>query len=666
MTPSDDITISDLRAGRNGIDSPVDPLFPNNQCCEAYNVDFSDGPLGRRRGGTDLFTPASGIGFTTNISAMNRWVPGGDESLAELHVVDGATPPLVKRLTAGAFAAVTLDDPIAATPHRISTAALNGKNVYAYDAGAAIDRLHVYDPDLAIPRIRKSGLYPGLVAPTVANTGGGAYGAVARYYRVRFIQLAGTRIIRRSEPTPASLSFTPSGAGLAARVTRPVAPGEGETHWELDASLNNLTWYKLSSYGQGTHTAIATLTYDDTFVTTSYSTLDAADILGFYTLLPSAKYVVADGNRLIMTGRNASSLNTSRVWFTPVLGSSDAGDDERMLQTSTIKPFFDLNEKDGGEITGLSDAINGIFMAFKYRRTWKATPTLDVNTPYAPREVSHTIGCVDHESIVVAEDADGNSAVYWMSHRGPYRYGSNGLQYLGRDIEDYWRGLNGKSRVNLDATTKVCHGKYYSDLGQIWWWLATGSSNTPNIILVLDVKQATRLDRFGVRGGWAVHDGPRAAALCSVMFGDLTGAAVGKRLRPYVGLTTAATVYKCDTTTETDVEVPYQAYVITKSIVPSTQLGKDFGVSESMLCAKAQDTTLIRQTIISDFGYQESYDETSIEADRDETHVIRKFSGSQGSELGAIQLKLGDPTAVSVGQWSLISLTVPVSDEGDA
>lgn len=664
--PTQPITISDLRGGRNGIDSPVDPLFPANQCCEAYNVDFSDGPLGRRRGGSDLFNPGGGTAFGTNISAMSRWVPAGDDTVAELHVVDGGAVPLVKRLTGGVFANVTLDHPIVATPHKIATASLNGKHVYAYDAGAAVDRLHLYDPDLAVPRIRVSGIAPGLVAPTVADTGAGAYVNTTRYYRVRFIQIAGTRVVRRSEPTPASLVFNPSGGGLAARVTRPAAPGEGETHWELDSSTNNKTWYKLSSFALGTHTAIATTTYDDTFATTSYSTLEAADISGMYTLLPSARYVVADGNRLIMAGRYASSLNTSRVWFTPVLGSGDQGDDERMLQTSTIKPFFDLNEKDGGEINGLSDPVSGIYLAFKYRRTWKATPTLDVNTPYAPREISHSIGSIDHDGIVVAEDAEGNASVYWLSHRGPYRYGSQGLQYLGRDIEDYWRGLKGKSKVNLDATTKVCHGKYYPDLRQIWWWVATGTSNTPNLIFVLDLNHATRVDRFGVRGGWAIHDGPRAAALCSVMFGDLTGAAVGKRLRPFVGLVATPTIYKCDTTRFDDVEVPFQAYITTKSVVPSSQLLSNFGVAESMLCAGAQDTTLIRQTLITNFGLDERYDEVSLAPDKDESYVIRGFNGSQQSEVQAIQIKLGDPGAVSVGQWSLVSLTIPVTDEGDA
>lgn len=664
--PSVPITVSDLRMGRNGIDSPVDPDFPTNQCVEAYNVDFSDGPLGRRRGGSDAFAPGGGTAFQTKMSFMSRWVPAGDESVAELHAVDGAVPPLVKRLTGGVFANVTLDDPINSSPHKIATASLNGKHIYAYDAGAAIDRLHVYDPDLAVPRIRRHGLAATAAAPTVANQGAGTYAATIRYYRFRSIQVAGTRLVRRSEPSPASTFFTPSGGGASARITQPAPPGEGETHWEIDASTNNLTWYALVSYDLGTHIAIATTTYDDTFPTTSYSTLAAAEVLGKYTTFPSARYVVADGNRLIAAGRWASALNTSRVWFADVLGSADKGDDERMFQTATQKPYFDLNEKDGGEITGLSDPINGIFLTFKYRRTWKATPTLDVNTPYAPREVSHSIGSIDHDGIVVAEDAAGDSAVYWLSHRGPYRYGSSGLQYLGRDIEDYWRGLNGKSKVNLDATTKVCHGKYYSDLGQIWWWVATGESNTPNLILVLDVKQATRVDRFGVRGGWSIHDGPRAAALCSVIFGDLTGAAVGKRLRPYAGLSGSATIYKCDTTTTNDAGTPFQAYVTTRSIVPSSQLGSNFGVGESMLCARAQDTTIIRQTLIADFGLQQSIAEVSIEAEDEETLVLMKYSDSQASEVGGIQVRLGDPTAVSVGQWSLISLTIPVGEEGDA
>ena len=118
---------------------------------------------------------------------------------------------------------MTPDDAISTESYKIVGAPLNGKRFFAYDS--AVDRLHVWDPGLSSPRVRRAGLQGVSTAPTVANTGASTYAAVLRYYRVRFLQITNSRIVRRSEPS-SSVSFTPSGAGTHARVTRPTAPGE--------------------------------------------------------------------------------------------------------------------------------------------------------------------------------------------------------------------------------------------------------------------------------------------------------------------------------------------------------------------------------------------------------------------------------------------------------
>lgn len=656
------VVISDLRGGRNGIDSVIDPRVPTHQCREAINVDFSEGPLGRRRGGASALAITGGTAFTTAINSLSRFVPSGDETLAEMFGVDSA--PIVKRLAGGtSWANVSLDDAISTRPQDFRTVTFNGKHFCAYTAGAT-DRLHVYDPGLAAPRIRRVGIAPGSTAPTVANNGVGIYSAVARFYRIRFIQVTGSAVTRRSEPTPASASFTPSGASLSARVTRPTAPGEGETHWEIDASADNVAWNELVSFALSTHIAIATTFYDDTTTVSGYITLTVSDEIGFYTLPPSAEFVVTDNNRLIMAGRLANSNNTSRVWFTPVLGSSDQGDDERLVDNARLKTLVDLNEKDGGKITGLSDPVSGLVFAFKYRRTWRLVPTGDSDVPYQPREMSHIIGAIEHDAIVVAEDDQGRPAVYFLSHKGPYRIGANGLQFLGRDIEDQWRGLSGKSAVNLGATTKVAHGRYYESLSQIWWWVATGSSNTPNVKLVLDIKQATIVDRFGIRGGWSIHDGDSAAAICSTLFSNTVGAAMSRDLKPYVGRT-GPEILKCDTTDNNDDGTAFQAYIKTRSIIPPDGLSKQYTVGESILVAKAQASTVIRQTIFTDFEKRSHPADVSIAAEAAETEVIRKYGDSMASDVGVAQIQLGDPAAVSVASWSLHALIVNVFREGD-
>ncbi len=451
------IVITELRGGRNGIDSPLSVDFPITQCTEALNIIWADGALGNRRGGSDSVSTTGGTAFVATLNTLIRHMPDGNEGNAELWGIDGASPPLVKRLAGGtAWANVALDDAISTLPYDVVGVSFNGKLFLFYDS--TVDRLHVYDPGLASPRVRRVGINPGTSAPTVANTGGGAYAAVLRYYRVRFVQLTGTVITRKSEATP-SVSFTPSGGGTAARVTQPTVPGEGETHWIVEASTDNVDFYNISG-----NIAIGTTTYDDSAATTTYTSNALSEVSGTFTRPTSGKFGITDSNRLIFAGTYETATTTgSRIWFTPVLGSLDRGDDERLLQTNTQSAFLDINEKDGGDVTGLAYPINGVIYAFKYRQIWRLTPTGDGTTPYLPRKLSPVVGCIRHQTIVMAEDAEGHPAVYFLSHKGPFRLSVNGLEYLGRDIEDQWFGLNGLSAVNLSATTLVGHGMYYAD-----------------------------------------------------------------------------------------------------------------------------------------------------------------------------------------------------------
>jgi hypothetical protein len=111
------------------------------------------------------------------------------------------------------WADVTVDDAISTKPQDVVGVTLNGKRFMAYDSTQ--DRLHVYDPNLASPRVRRVGLATP-AAPTAADTGGaGAYAAVQRWYRVRWLQWTGGVVIRRSEPST-STSFHAIGRGSGA------------------------------------------------------------------------------------------------------------------------------------------------------------------------------------------------------------------------------------------------------------------------------------------------------------------------------------------------------------------------------------------------------------------------------------------------------------------
>jgi len=514
------IVITNLRGGRNGVDSPLS--LPENQCVEALNVDWSDGPLGRKRGGAIQLNLAGGTAFTAGVAAMFRHVPAGDETASELWAI--GSDFIIKRLKAGTtWADVAVDYPPISRPQDTSFATLNGKLFMAYKS--AVDRLMVFDP--AVNAVRVVGL-SAPAPPSVADQGGGAYPAVLRYYRTRVVQLDGTRVVRRSEPT-ASVAFTPSGGGAAAQITRGTFPNERETDWEIEVSIDDSVFYVL------TQLPIATTVYLDTTLQAAYFDLETSEDVGQFNVPAAPKFLATDGNRLLLAGSQTTTGLGSRVWFTPVLGDADHGDDERIPDTDAITNYLDLNEKDGGDITALSMPLQGAIIAFKYRAITKLVPTGDVTAPYIPRKLSDFIGAINHQSVVMAEDAIGNPVVAFLSHKGPHWVGVSGLSHVGRDVEDRWFGFNGQTAVNLDATFIVAHGVYYSDLHQLWWYVAKGAFDSPSERLVLDTRYCVMSDQFGLRGGWAIHDGKSCKCVCSCMFSDSVAVSMSRRLKPYGG-----------------------------------------------------------------------------------------------------------------------------------
>lgn len=642
------IVFNDLRGGRNDTDPPME--LPMNQAVEFLNMDWKDATFGRKRGGATSLSLTGGTAFGgggSEIVSLFRFVPGTDEASAQLFGTDGTG--LTKRLTGGtSWADVTKSDTLTSFFVPMSATTLNGKLFIAYTS-SAVDRLHVWDGST----IRRVGISPGTNAPTVANTGAGAYAATLRYYRVRFSQgNYNSSPVRISEPTP-SVSFTPSGAGTAARITRPTAPGEGETLWIVEGSTDNSTFYIL------TEVAIATTTYDDTVAPSAYSAGTLSPTSGTFALVPSAKYVITDGNRLLMAGSRESGGATSadknsRIWFTPVLGSLDKGDDERIPNTTTQKNWVDLNENDGGGVTGLGGPINGIPYAFKNRQIWKLRPTGDVTAPYLPRKIADGVGCISHQSIAVGEDHIGRPALYFMSHRGPYRITFDGaVEYLGRDNETTWRS------VQLAATTINAHSVYYTDLHQWWLWVAVNNSISPDVKMILDVQRGFPDSNGQIRGGWAKHTGPSADANCSVMFSNTVGVSDSLDLKPYIGYGSSCLILKCDTSDTDDNGTDFQAYATTRPVLATADLGSKCGIGESTLLAKAASAQSVTVTINRDFGKETRAVTVSIAPAASETRVVKKVEGSEMGEADVVQMTVGD-SAASDAVWTVDALITPV------
>lgn len=644
------VTVGDLRGGRNGTDPPMS--LPDNQAVEVLNMDWAAGTIGRKRGGADNID-ISGSGLSSGVYELGLHVPGATESAAELWMTDGASPVVMKRLVTDSFVlTATLDDAVSTQPAAVVGVTLNGKRFIAYDS--PVDRLHVYDPQLSSPRVRRVGLATP-AAPTVTDTGSGSYPATIRYVRIRWIQVSGAIVVRRSEASP-STAFTPDGSHLKMRVTRSAAAGEGETHWEIEVSPDNVLWFRWYGTSIGNQIAIATTTQDDNNDPSDYPAGSAADVVGTYTTFPSVKYLLSDGNRLLGAGAWESG-KSSRIYYSPVLGSTDQGDDERVPITTKQKNFLDLNENDGGAITGLGGSIDGSLWAFKYRQIWKLSPTGIDTAPYTALKRTQGLGCISHKSIVVAEDEAGRPAIYFMSHKGPYRMGTNGLQYLGRDNEDIWRS------VNRDASVVCTHAVWHSDIHQIWIWVATGAANEPDVKMVFDVKLGYADANGQVRGGWSKHTGPSAGARCSTMFANTISGFTTRDFKPYIGRTTGTLLWKCDTSTTTDAGTAFQAYATTKPLPTSASFAKRIGTDEPYLLAKAQAATSIQVTVEQDFGRITARSATvSIAAAGSETRVIKKLEGLETAGASMVQLTIGDASAVA-SAWTLDAVAIPITGQ---
>lgn len=649
MSKTYPLAVTDCRGGRNDSDPPH--MLPDGQCQEALNVDWWEGSVAnKRQGATALSTTfTTGGPFTGVISSMIRHVAGSDETLAELWAFDGAATPVVGRLRAanGEWLAPTMVDNLAdaAAALAVVGASFDGKLFLGYDS--AQNRLHVWDPsNSAVRRVGLATPDP----PTVATAGGTGL-SFTRHYRIRTVDISGSDTRRRSEAsTSVSITITDD-SGVT--VTRPTLPAdEYETHWEVEyADASTGPWYRASQV------ATATATYSDTASSISTTNLSATASINLPP--PSARYIVANDNRLVMAGSPETSggyvtPKATRVWWTPVLGSNDIGDAERIVITSSTSlgsAYLDVE----AAVTGLG-LLGSTVYVFAYRRIWTLEPTGQSAAPFRRFSLdTGGIGCIHHKSIVQAEDENGMPCLYFLSHKGPYRIGPNGLQYLGGDIETLW------ATVNLAATGVVAHGIYHSDKHQVWWWLCTASSNNANVKVVFDTQLGQTTTGEAVRRGWAKHTGASTVARCSVMFSNTVGATMSRDLKPYIGqVDNANSIWKCDTTDADDNGTAFQAYVDTREF---GTLGKNHSIRDGIVVAQAASGTNLTTTIRSDFALNgDAFATVSLTPTSSENRVQKRLEGLQTAGVGTFTLRIGDTGAVA-NQWTADAVIVNVTEQ---
>lgn len=642
-----DFRIVSLRGGLNNSDPPTS--LPDDQCTVASNVEWVESMLGERRRGCDAITVTGGLVGHDKVPFLFRHLPTNDESEAELWalgVTGTSSAALVRKTTS--WGTVTIGDTATLTgvfPFRWQAVSLHGKLFLAYKSN--VSRLHVAD-GAGATALRRVGMAAPGAAPTGANDGSGTF-AGTRYYRVREVVLSGSVVLRRSEPS-AVLTFSPSGSGTGVVVTKPADAGESATHWELEASTDNANFYRIA------RTVVATTTVTDTTaLVPGYASATGAVLsedVGDYTLIGSARYLIADEDRLVFGGDYEDTSRASRVGWTPVYNADGVGNDERIeLDTD---PTLDLDGFEGGPLTGLSKPVNGAFLAFKFSHTYKLVRSGKRTRAYEVFNITKERGAL-HGSVVEGVDQMGRPCVYALDPEiGPWRYGSGGPMACGEDIRETWATLN------VNATQVVCVSLYDRLKRQVHWWIATGNANVPDTHIVLQVN-LTREAEDGVRRGWSIWTGPSAAVLSACLFSDNIDAGIARNrtLRPFYGMTGNGLIWRGDTGSD-DNGTAYEAQLITKPYTPFSSILHHVEVKSGALLATAMANASIDVQAIRDCGLEAiavpgvAFDPTGVE-----TQVIKALDDLSFSELRTLQIEFVD-VASPGGRWELNELALRI------
>lgn len=650
-------SIESLRGGLNDTDPPTD-LAPD-QCTVAENVEFNLSTLGeRRKGCTDIDLPAAITG-DANMQAVTflcRHLPTTDETASELWVLAQHLTnqffTLQRKTTAWFTVAPTTNiDVTSGRGYQLSAQTLHGKLFLAYRSVGGVDRLNVWDGT----SLRPTGLTEP-AGPTVTDAGGAGSYTGTRYFRIRYTkQVAGVTVLR-SEPSVPN-TFGPSGANASARITKPAAISEGETHWELEASTDGSNYYRIAT------TVVGTTTYDDsTAYTPGYANVSGAVLsedTGDYELIHSGKFLAADEDRLLIGGSWEQSALASRVSWTPVYGDPGVGNDER-IPTDTDN-FLDLDGFEGGPLTYLSNPVSGYVWAFKRSHTYRLARTNQRTRAYEAINLSKSLGALPG-SVVEGVDQLGMPCLYFLDpETGPCRTGgARVIQSASRDVLNTWR------TVNTDALI-VSRALYYPESRQVHWWVSTSGGTVPNFKLVLQTNQ-TRETPDGVRKGWSTATGKIAAAYTACLYAENIDDNVARSLslKPFIGVTAAnGYVLRCDTGID-DNGTAYAARVTSKPFIV-TGLLRFFGSMGISFIAKASSSASVVIKLVRDFGLEvKTSPEIALAATAaGETHVIKERKDMTLSRMHAFQLDIRD-VATPAGTWELNRFEMKPRDEGES
>lgn len=656
--------------GRDGRPVPTE-LNENVLAQYAINVELTLDSLPRRRAGS-YFVPFGGVlydGFVKLGRFYGLYTPGVEDEFLFWTDRQGRNVwSQYVNLGSASFAAPIPNDNFSTDGIDASFCQFNGKMYCA--RLSTYDRLHVMDRRDATNLIRRVGLLRP-TAPSVTNNGAGTY-AGFRYYRIQFKTIDFTGRTRRQSNLGDPIGFTPSGAGASVRVSPGTTGGETNiTHWVVFGSSDNALYYDIS----GNLDITTTTFFDDTIAVTNYPNYVVAPEEGAYNTWPSVKYLLAGVDRLIgfgafggTDGRGGNVSTPGRVWFSPVMGTTTTDDDERvpvvLAGNTPLQNWIDVGRGTGAVDRGLGGPIDGNILVFQSRGVYLLVPTGNVFAPFKRVTISTDVGAIEN-SIFTGQDELGRPCVYWLDETaGPYRYGANGLQWLGYDVRDEWALFNWTA-----AEFKRAHGCFHNDTQTAFFWITQSDTigvGSPNRLLRFNARLGKDTGPTGVRFGWTADSGDYAAALGSVIIRKSVngaGASASAIFQPVVA--TGPKLLVRDPTQITDDGTVYVASVRSKVIDFSgapfqvKQLVMDWLYLQAPRVATAMQVALFRNFI--DQAPTVAAKTLAPPAQFAESRVLLRYEGLNSQDAFALQIELADQNAVAAtATWLVDFVSLPI------
>jgi hypothetical protein len=351
-------------------------------------------------------------------------------------------------------------------------------------------------------------------------------------------------------------------------------------------------------------------------------------------------------------GSYTAADKQSRIEISAVIGSSDVSDEERVDTTTNY--YIDLDEADSGVPTGLAGPIDGNFFAFKEKQIWQLVPTGNITQPYRADAISKTVGAMNQASICRGEDRDGRPALYFVSSRGPYRWGANGLEYLGYGVEDYITGPRGTLQLGDYAVS--ARVVYYQGKRQvIYFWASAvaGQADAYRYDVTHDAWSRDPTQQIGLY--------PSITA--GVLFSNTLGASMSLDLKPYYGganQSNQAQLLKGDTGTQ-DQGIGFSPSVTTKAYEVGGPATQGY-VSDAQLLSVAAAGVTIRCTVTPDFGLATGKSDTALltASAASETRVLNRMEDLTLSGFQFYQWTL-DEAAAQTTAWNHDRLVVKIA-----